>query len=91
MYDVVMSKTTQVAFMLSDHELDRLDALVPDPFPSRAAALRAAVHDWLEVRSRHDIDQALEQGYADVPEDTAMTGGLAAAAQRALTDRDLDW
>jgi Arc/MetJ-type ribon-helix-helix transcriptional regulator len=92
LYGDFMADTTQVAFTLSDRALERLDALVPDRFPSRAAALRAAVHDWLEVRTRHDIDQALEQGYADVAEDTAMTDGLAVAAKRALADReDLDW
>ncbi len=63
----------------------------PDRFPSRAAALRAAVHDWLSRRRQAEIDSSLERGYADVPEDIAMTQGLATSARQALTGSDLDW
>ena len=86
-----MSNNIQIAFQLDRDDLDRLDELVPDRFPSRAAALRAAVHDWLSRRRQAEIDSSLERGYADVPEDIAMTQGLATSARQALTGSDLDW
>jgi Arc/MetJ-type ribon-helix-helix transcriptional regulator len=86
-----MSKFNQIAFQITNDDLNRVDATVPEEFPSRAAALRAAVHDWLARRNRAAVDEALEKGYADVPEDTAMTSGLSTAAREALAEVDLEW
>ncbi len=90
-YDDAMSGFTQVAFKLSDEELEQLDTAVPEEFPSRAAVLRAAVHEWLERRRQAQIDAALQAGYDAVPEDHAMTAGLTQASAQALADADLDW
>ncbi|CAN5216410.1 hypothetical protein BH23ACT9_BH23ACT9_10950 [soil metagenome] len=86
-----MSSFTQVAFQLSDEELRQLDESVPAEFPSRAAALRSAVHEWLERRRQAQIDAHLEAGYAAVPEDIGMTEGLAAVNRDALAEAGLDW
>lgn len=91
MYDAAMSEATQIAFQVSATDLERIDAMVPDQFPSRAAALRSAVHDWLERRRDEQIDQALERGYADVPEDDELTTAMAKASRRSLEAADLDW
>lgn len=86
-----MDDVTQIAFQVSNDDLRALDEAVPDEFPSRAAALRAALSEWLERRRQAAIDRALEEGYADVPEDAEMVRGLTSAATDALAAADLDW
>ncbi len=86
-----MSERIQIAFKLSSDDLAQLDGLVPDQYPSRAAALRAAVHGWLHRQRQAEIDVALERGYADVTEDVEMAQGLAASAKQALRGNRLDW
>ena len=91
LYDAVMSDLIQVAFKLSVEDLERLDGMVPDRFPSRAAALREVVHDWLERCREEQIDAALARGYADVPEEDALTSAMTETSRRALQAADLDW
>ena len=86
-----MSDLIQVAFKLSVEDLERLDGMVPDRFPSRAAALREVVHDWLERCREEQIDAALARGYADVPEEDALTSAMTETSRRALQAADLDW
>jgi Arc/MetJ-type ribon-helix-helix transcriptional regulator len=78
----------QVAFQLPDEDLEAIDALVPDQFPSRAEALRSAVRLWLRQVEEQRIDAALAAGYALLPpgaEEKAWADISAEAAAR------LDW
>lgn len=58
---------TQVAFQLPDDDLEAIDALVPEEFPSRAEALRSAVKMWLRHNDEKRIDAALAAGYQILP------------------------
>jgi metal-responsive CopG/Arc/MetJ family transcriptional regulator len=88
---VFMSEVIQVAFQVPIDDLRRLDATVPDEFPSRAAALRSILDAWLTDRRSLEIDRQLERGYAEVPEATATTAALSDAAIEGLRAADLDW
>jgi Arc/MetJ-type ribon-helix-helix transcriptional regulator len=78
----------QVAFQLPDEDLEAIDALVPDQFPSRAEALRSAVRLWLRQVEEQRIDAALAAGYDLLPpgaEEKAWADISAEATAR------LDW
>lgn len=90
-YGVVMADVIQIAFQINDDDLERVDSYIPDQYPSRAAALREAVTEWLERRRRAEIDLALERGYDDVPEDKEIVEGLTSSSTEALAGAHLEW
>lgn len=81
---------TQVAFQLSDHDLERIDQMVPEDFPSRAEALRTAVKFWLEAVEQRRIDAALAAGYQIVPQGEAEEQ-WAEVSVEALDSSRLEW
>lgn len=86
-----MSGVIQVAFQVPVDDLRRLDATVPSEFPSRAAALRSILDEWLANRRSEEIDRQLLRGYAAVPETTQFTAALSDVAIEGLHAADLDW
>ena len=86
-----MSGVIQVAFQVAIEDLRRLDATVPDEFPSRAAALRSILDEWLANRRSEEIDRQLERGYDAVPETAQVTAALSDVAIEGLRAADLDW
>lgn len=81
---------TQVAFQLSDEDLERIDRMVPNDFPSRAEALRTAVKFWLEIIEQRRIDAALAAGYQVLPPGEAEEQ-WAEISLEALDSAQLDW
>jgi Arc/MetJ-type ribon-helix-helix transcriptional regulator len=80
----------QVAFQLPEQDLEAIDALVPESFPSRAEALRRAVRMWLRQIEEGRIDAALAAGYGLIP-----PGGDEKAwseiSQASLAAAELEW
>jgi Arc/MetJ-type ribon-helix-helix transcriptional regulator len=75
-----MSK--MITVRLSEERTARLDALVASgAYPSRAAALTAAVDRLVEDEERRAIDRALVEGYTRVPP-TAAEDEYAEASSR---------
>jgi len=57
----------QIAIVLEDAQVEELDRLVPDEFPSRAAAVRAAVETWLGERRAASVDEKYVASYTATP------------------------
>ncbi len=83
-------RMTQVAFQLPDEDLAAIDALVPDPFSSRAEALRAAVKLWLRDIEERRIDAALAAGYQVLPPGREEEQ-WAEISRQAVDGARLDW
>lgn len=67
-----MASGTQLAAMFEDAAIAQLDELVATGrFASRAEAVRAAVHAYLDVERRRAAGQAIVDGYLRVPETNA--------------------
>jgi Arc/MetJ-type ribon-helix-helix transcriptional regulator len=81
---------TQVAFQLSDHDLEMIDQMVPAEFRSRAEALRTAVRFWLENVEQRRIDAALAAGYQVLPPGEAEEQ-WAEISVEALGSSQLEW
>lgn len=86
----MMDPVTQVAFQLPDEDLQAIDKMVPDQFPSRAEALRRAVKLWLKHIEEQRIDAALTAGYDLIPP-KAEERDWAEASVEALAGAHLDW
>jgi len=86
-----MADVTRVAFQLDNRDLERLDEKVPGSYPSRAAALRAGVRDWLDRQRNAELDETLELAYADVPEDPRVTEAVIRSSRNAIVKAHLDW
>lgn len=80
----------QVAFQLSEQDLEAIDALIPDEFPSRAEALRRAVGMWLRQIEEERIDAALAAGYQLIPPG-ADEKAWSEISQASLAAADLEW
>lgn len=60
--------TIQIAIRIPDGVAEGLDRLVSDGhYPNRTAAVRAAVEDLIESRTRQSVDQAIIDGYTRIP------------------------
>lgn len=74
-----MSKDVQIAVRLESSLLERLDELVPDPFPTRAEAVRFAVSELLRSKRERRLEERYIRGYEEIPDDdleawAAMSG-----------------
>lgn len=89
MYDQAM----QIAIVLEDDQVEQLDGLVPEEFPSRAAAVRTAVETWLSQRRSARIDQQYEASYAASPPEADDIDSSRIRKDSALPAgwEDLDW
>lgn len=84
----------QIAVVLDDEQVDRLDELVPREFASRAEAVRTAITAWLAQRQAHDVDRRYRQAYgAHPPKVDDIDSGRLHKRNSAASDvwRDLDW
>lgn len=90
LYDKSMKNVKQIAFQIDNDELDDLDSHVGDEFRSRAAVIRAAVHEWLKQKRREKVDLLYAQEYARAPE-TPDEAAFADVSVEALESADLDW
>ena len=90
LYDQRMSKSIQIAFKLPQEHLDAIDQLVPDEYPSRAEAVRAAVAGFLKSRRERAIDTALAAGYGAKPPDE-HDAAWAEVSLEGLGLAELDW
>lgn len=83
-----MSDVTQVAFPLDNDSLAAIDELAVGR--SRAALLRAAVHEYLARCREEQVDDQLARGYAAEPAADEELG-MASASARGLAASGLDW
>jgi Arc/MetJ-type ribon-helix-helix transcriptional regulator len=89
-----MQPVMQIACQLPTEDVAAIDALVPDRFPSRAAAIRAAVELWLREERERAVDAAYARAYGELaqsPAERALADAAAGAATEALRRADLDW
>ena len=76
-----------ITLRVSEQRLDRLDAAVEKgAFPSRAAALSAALDRVLAEAEEREIDRAIVEGYTRVPPTAAEKEYAQVAAVRSVRD-----
>lgn len=90
LYDLLMSKSTQVAFKLDNESLTRVDELASERSQSRAALLRTAVSDLLRRQREEEIDASLAEGYRLQPPEPEAAR-WADVSVEGLETSGLDW
>lgn len=83
----------QIAIVLPDEQVDELDRLVPEQYPSRAEAVRTAVSGWLAERRAREVDETLIAGYALAPAsiDDISSGAATAGGGEPPGWENLEW
>ncbi|MDQ6909759.1 MAG: ribbon-helix-helix domain-containing protein [Actinomycetota bacterium] len=83
----------QIAIVLEDEQVEELDRLVPETFPSRAAAVRTAVEAWLRERRAASIDAQYVERYPRVPQtvDEVDSGRVKQRSPLPAGWADLEW
>lgn len=80
-----MSK--MITLRISDERREKLDALVAEgAFPSRAAALTAALDRLLAKEEQRAIDRAIVEGYRRIPPTPEEEAYAKASARRSIAD-----
>jgi Arc/MetJ-type ribon-helix-helix transcriptional regulator len=76
-----------ITLRISDERRERLDALVAEgAFPTRAAALTAAVDRLLAEEEERAIDRAIVEGYTRIPQTAEEIAMAEASARRSIAD-----
>lgn len=83
----------QIAVVLPDGDVDEIDRLVPEQFPSRAEVVRTAVAGWLAERRAAAIDHRYQSAYVETPSDVDHidSGRLRSGEVSPGVWDDLDW
>jgi Arc/MetJ-type ribon-helix-helix transcriptional regulator len=61
--------TTQIALRLDDEQVKQLDHLVVswDDLQNRSEAIRIAIQEFVDRRTRNEIDRQIVEGYTRLP------------------------
>lgn len=78
----------QIAIRLPEEDLAALDAAVAaGRYPSRAAAVRAGIHELVRTERNRELADAYRRAYADTPQEEWFAESSAHAAGELLTER----
>ena len=76
-----------ITFRMPDERVEQLDALVASgAFPTRAAAVRAAIDQLLASLESEAIDRAIIDGYTRIPQTDEDVRWAEAAARRSIAE-----
>ena len=83
--------TVQLAIRVDDEVAKSLDLLVPERFPNRTEAIRAALDEFLDRQRRLEIGRKIVAGYERIPP-SEMSEAVAFSARRTAEQLDeWDW
>jgi Arc/MetJ-type ribon-helix-helix transcriptional regulator len=86
---ILCGMNRQIAIRLPDEDLAVLDAEVAaGHFPSRAAAVRAGVHEFVSAQRSREIADAYKRAYGAVPQEAWFAEASAQAVGELLAERD---